>query len=211
MAGGAMAARLIARRTGTTAVARQEPRALADFLDLHPGIVEGVYSRSAQMPANASLQDQIRSLYWMTGLGFVLRSSADVNRIINSSVRSVPDWYSHSNAALSLGQPFAASVGGATLGDGAAAWYWDVSNPDEKDEIWRAFGIGCVAIWLENQLLMLWGCAALQNPIGALFEHASTAFEGWDADAASLLPTIAQMPLGMVIVDEGTLIANVVS
>lgn len=209
--GGVVAATFAARRTSMIAVARVPQRALTEFLPLDSGFVDEAHSRSFQMPGNASFRDQIESLYWITGLGYVLRSGADIDAVISSSFRSVPDWYVDGNALLTLGHPFAASLGGEVVGDGAEAWYWDVANPDDEHDIWRSFGIGCVAIWKENRLLMLWGCAARQNPVGALLKHAAAAFEGWDTDAMSLLPSIAQVPLGMVIIDEGPILENVVS
>jgi hypothetical protein len=104
---------------------------------------------------------------------------------------------------MSIGQPFEAGLGGQTIGDGVTAWYWDVENPNDSDDLWKRFGIGCTAVWSDRRLLMLWGCAALENPVPPLFDLASLAHDSWDTSASSLVPGLAHVPMGMILIDEG--------
>lgn len=196
----------VALRQGTQRTVAQSIRpAFLDTLDVDLTLAEELYIRTFQMPSTSSPADQLASLYWVGAVGAVIRSEADVDQVLNTAYRSFPEWYVAGSDTMTLGDPFAASLGGQKISDGAAAWYWDVVNPDDEDDVWKSFGIGCVSIWSDRRLLLLWGCAALENPVGQLFELAATVHTSWDINAASLVPTIDHIPIGMVMVDEGIL------
>lgn len=176
--------------------------AFLDVLDIDLSLVDEAYVRTFQTPSTSSLGNELASLYWVAALGFVVRSEDDIDAVRKGAISAFPKWYVD-GTAMTLGAPFAASLGGQTVGDGAAAWYWDVDNPDDPDPDWRTFGIGCTAIWKDRQLLLLWGCAAVENPVGPLFDLAASVYPSWGTDAASLVPSMTHLPLGVVTIDEG--------
>jgi hypothetical protein len=177
-------------------------RSFAEYIDLEADRVVSAHARGFQLPSTSSPSASVGALYWVLGLGFVVTSSADITTVVEAAYRSVPEWYTSSSPSMSLGKPLPASVGGQKLGEGAQGWYWDVANPDDVDTIWQAFGIGCVAVWNDRRLLILWGCAVRENPVAQLLKTTTTAFSNWGDAASSLLPALADMPLGMVLVDD---------
>jgi hypothetical protein len=179
--------------------------AFRDHLDVDVSHVRDCHVRAFQLPANASLQEQRELLYWVVALGFVASSPNDIAIIRDVAWPSLPSWYVASGNDMVLGSALEAGLGGHAIGDGAAARYWDVAKSDDPDEFWRQFALGCVAIWSKNRLLMLWGCAAEGNPVAPLLDLASVTYRGWNTTASSLLPTLATVPIGMVLIDDGPL------
>lgn len=178
--------------------------AFVDLLDLDPARVDELSIRTFQMPATASLSDQVNDLYWVAALGIVTSADTDIDHARDGAVESFPAWYVASTT-MTLGPNYEASLGGQTVGDGSAAWYRDVTNPDDPDPSWRTFAIGCTAVWSDRRLLLLWGASASRNPVIPLIDLAATVHPAWGPDAASLVPTIADLPIGMVVIDEGPL------
>lgn len=186
-------------------VAQSTRPAFLDALDVDLARVDELYIRTFQTPTTSTRIDERVSLYWVAALGCVVRSQDDVDGVREAAYPAFPEWYVAGSEAMTLGPPFAAGLGGQSVGDGATAWYWDVDNPDDPDPDWTSFGIACVAIWEDRRLLLLWGCAAVENPVSLLFDLAASTYASWDADAGSLVPSITHLPMGMVILDEGYL------
>jgi hypothetical protein len=191
--------------TTSSAASLQDGTAFGDLLDVEVSRVRGCHVRAFQLPASSSPHDQRELFYWVVALGFVAASPNDIATIRDAAWPSVPSWYVASSNDMVLGPALEAGLGGQTIGDGVTARYWDVSNSSDPDEFWRQFALGCVATWSENRLLMLWGCAADGNPVVPLLDLAATSYPGWDTTAASLLPSLAGMPVGMVLIDDGPL------
>lgn len=177
---------------------------LQDFIEVETGSVVSAHTRSFQVPSGSSSFEQINSLYWVSALGLVLQSDQDIKSVLEGSYRSLPEWYVADHPSMVLGRSFEASLGGDIIGTGTNAWYWDVSDPEEEDA-WKSFSIGCIAVWSDRQLLLMWGCAAMVNPLASLFELAASTYAHWDAEALSLLPRLEAMPIGMVLVDDNAI------
>jgi hypothetical protein len=191
--------------TGAGAHHTAAQSARPDFLDALAtdlSLIDELYVRTFQTPSTSSLGNELASLYWVAALGVVVRSENDIDTVGASASSALPAWYV-AGTTMTLGARFAASLGGQSVGDGAAAWYWDVDNPEDSDPDWRTFGIGCTAVWQDRQLLLLWGCAPVNNPVGPLFDLAASVYPSWDTDAASLVPSVTHLPIAMVTIDEG--------
>lgn len=180
----------------------------ADVINLDPSEVKSAYARGFQKPSNSSPIELIDTLYWVVGLGINLRSGHEVSTVVDAIYPSLHEWYAPGSPSMRLTGPWEASVGSQIVGDGTLAWSWDVEDPEEEDEYWQTFAIGCVAVWSDHRLLLLWGCSARENPIPSLLDLASTAKDHWSDEPISLVPRLDEMPIGMLLLDEGSIASS---
>ncbi len=191
-----------------TIAARQTSGSFAEYLTVDLSLVQEAHVRTFQLPANSSWADQLSNLYWTVAIGCLVSAPDDIAAVRDAAWPAVPEWYIASDPGITLGQSFEAGIGGQSIGDGASGRYWDVDNPDDPEDFWRQFAIGCVAVWSDQRLLMLWGCAAEGNPVAPLLDLASATTAAWDMTATSLVPEIARLPVGMGVIDDGPLLLD---
>lgn len=182
-------------------MARADPRTFLDFTEIDGGSIVAAHTRGFQRPAPTPADEQEGALYWVRALGLVVEAEDDVAPAFAGSYHALPAWYVADQPSMTLRGPSESSLGGQVVGDGAQAWYWDVEDAEE-DDVWSTFGIGCTAVWADRRLLLLWGCTAVGNPVEQLIDLASSAYEHWDDTAASLVPSLEELPAGIVLVDD---------
>lgn len=167
--------------------------------------VESASTRSFQLPSTSSKTTLSESLYWIVGLGIVLRPGHDPETLLQGVFPTVPSWYASGRSSITLTAPWPTGVGENVTGDGTLAWYWDARDSEEIDPLWKTYALGCVGVWEGRRLSLIWACAQQGNPVVPLLELTSSIHDRWEREPSTFLPKLSDLPVGYLRIDDGPL------